>query len=274
MASFFRSFSLSFLALAGWLLTASPLVLQAESAAPGGIKAVAFDAFPIFDPRPIGHLAESLFPGRGAELMKAWRTRQFEYQWLRALGGRYENFEVVTEDALTFAGRQLALEISSEDRAKLLAAYENLTPWPDAAEALMALKARGYKVVFLSNMTAKMLRSGLKGAGLEDAFDGIYSTDARRTFKPSPDAYRIALDELGLTRDQIVFVAFAGWDAAGAKWFGYPTFWVNRAGSPPEELGEQPDGAGPDLQALIAFLDARSQPQANPQPAAGENDRR
>ena len=31
-----------------------------------------------------------------------------------------------------------------------------------------------------------------------------------------------------------------GWDAAGAKWFGYTTFWVNRLNLPVEELGLPP----------------------------------
>jgi 2-haloacid dehalogenase len=52
-----------------------------------------------------------------------------------------------------------------------------------------------------------------------------------------------------------LFVAFAGWDAAGARSFGYPTFWVNRLGFPPEQLGVLPDATGPDLNALLAFVD-------------------
>jgi 2-haloacid dehalogenase len=36
--------------------------------------------------------------------------------------------------------------------------------------------------------------------------------------------------------------------------FGYPTFWVNRLGLPPERFGPMPDGAGPDLDALLAFV--------------------
>jgi len=48
------------------------------------IKALAFDTFPIFDPRPIFGLAETLFPGKGTAFSNAWRTRQFEDQWLRA----------------------------------------------------------------------------------------------------------------------------------------------------------------------------------------------
>ena len=44
------------------------------------IKAIAFDGFPIFDPRPIFALAEEMFPGRGVELSNVWRTRQAKQQ--------------------------------------------------------------------------------------------------------------------------------------------------------------------------------------------------
>lgn len=37
------------------------------------VKAIAFGAFPVFDPRPVFALAEGLFPGKGAELSTAWR---------------------------------------------------------------------------------------------------------------------------------------------------------------------------------------------------------
>lgn len=46
------------------------------------IKAIAFDAFPIFDPRPILGMAERLFPGHGDALSAERRMRQFEYSWL------------------------------------------------------------------------------------------------------------------------------------------------------------------------------------------------
>jgi len=43
---------------------------------------------------------------------------------------------------------------------------------------------------------------------------------------------------LGLRKEEIVFAAFGGWDAVGAKWFGYPTFWVNRAHVARKSLGQ------------------------------------
>ncbi len=221
------------------------------------IKAIAVDAFPVFDPRPVEALAIEMFPEKGRELAKLWRSKLFEYQWLRALGEKYENFEEIAEDALVFAAAHLDVPLSDDAREKVTSAYASLPVWPDVKAAVSRLKSDGYQIVFLSNMTEKMLRAGLAGAGLEEEFDGVYSTDDRQTFKPSPKAYQIALDELHLPREEILFVAFAGWDAAGAKWFGYPTFWVNRSGSSLEDLGNRPDGTGQDLQALLKFLDDR-----------------
>jgi 2-haloacid dehalogenase len=67
--------------------------------------------------------------------------------------------------------------------------------------------------------------------------------------------FRIAgIEALNLPREEILFVAFAGWDAAGAKSFGYPTFWVNRLGLPPEELDVLPDATGTNLNDLLAFV--------------------
>jgi 2-haloacid dehalogenase len=62
--------------IAAGVLRSTPVV---QAATHLQIKAIAFNALPIFDPRPVCALAEQLFPGKGAELSSAWRTRQFEY---------------------------------------------------------------------------------------------------------------------------------------------------------------------------------------------------
>jgi 2-haloacid dehalogenase len=217
-------------------------------------KAIAFDAFPIFDPRPIFKLAETLFPGKGAELSNAWRTRQFEYQWLRALGGHYADFWQATEAGLVFAAKSLQLELSSDKRDQLMQAYLQLDAWPDVPAALKTLKDAGIRLAFLSNMTQAMLETNTRHAGLEGLFEQTLSTDQARSFKPDPKAYALGTKKLRLKRDEIVFAAFAGWDVAGAKWYGYPTFWVNRAGSAAEELGIVADAAGAGMGDLTRFV--------------------
>lgn len=217
-------------------------------------RAIVFDAFPILDPRPAFEVVRSIFPSRSAELFDAWRIRQFEYQWLRALAGSYIDFERATLDALVFAGRSVGTLITPDQQAALLQSYLGLRAWPDAADGVSALRARGLKTAVLSNATPRLLDAGLRNSGIRDAFDAVLSTDDIGTFKPDPRAYRLAADVLGVAPAETLFVAFAGWDAAGAKWFGYPTFWLNRLAAPEEELGATFDGTGTTLADLLRYV--------------------
>ena len=243
-----------FLTTAAGLAGAALLATPAEAVdRPAKFAAIAFDAFPIFDPRPVATLCEALFPGKGGELVAMWRARQFEYAWLRSLSKSYADFEIVTDDSLTFATKALKLELTAEKRAQLLQAHFQLKAWPDAAPALAKLKAAGVRLAFLSNFTQNMLDGCIKASGLDGMFDLVLSTDSARTYKPDPRAYQLGVEALNRPREEILFAAFAGWDAAGAKAFGYPTFWVNRLGLPPEQLGVLPDASGEGLADLLGF---------------------
>ncbi len=99
-----------------------------------------------------------------------------------------------------------------------------------------------------------MLFSNAEQAGLLTYFDALVSTDANHTYKPDPRAYRLGMDRLHLAKQDILFAAFGGWDAAGAKSFGYPTYWVNRFSQPLEELGVRPDGSSTNLDGLLSFV--------------------
>jgi len=218
------------------------------------IKAVLFDAFPILDPRPVSALVSNLFPEQGQALVTAWRTRQFEYTWLRTAGQQYRDFWATTGDALASAARSAQVELTPPQRSMLMDAFLHLRAWPDVPASLQTLKAAGLRVGFLSNFTPAMLESNLESAGLRGQFDFVLSTDQVRSFKPAPAAYRLGLTATGLAREQIAFAAFAGWDAVGAKWFGYPTVWVNRLQAAPEELGATPDATGPDLGSVLDLV--------------------
>ncbi len=218
------------------------------------IKAIAFDAFPIFDPRPVSVLAEELYPGKGSALSEEWRLRQFEYTWLRTAAGRYVDFWQVSRDALVFAANKVNLRLGPQKEDRLMNAYLELPVWPDVPSTLDKLKNSGLRLVFLSNFTPRMLSSNIKNAGLDGLFEFTLSTDLARTYKPDPIAYKLGVDALKLKREDILFAAFAGWDAAGAKIFGYRTFWVNRLRLPAEELGAVPDASGDSLVQLVQFL--------------------
>jgi 2-haloacid dehalogenase len=233
-------------------LDVGPMMAQARSTA---IKAIAFDAFAIFDPRPVFRLAEDLLPGRGEEFSDRWRTRQFEYTWLRNSMRTYTDFWHVTQDALDYASKQGKVDLTVEERTQLTSAYLQLKPWPDVVAVIEELQKRGIRLALLTNWTPTMMQACLKGSALEQAFQFRLSTDRVRAFKPDPAAYRMGLEAFHLQKHEIVFVAFGGWDAAGAKAFGYPTYWVNRLDVQPEELGVSADATNRTLSGLPVFID-------------------
>ena len=152
-----------FLALAASSLTAAPVFRTtiSQASAEPRVKALAFDAFAIFDPRPVFARVEQLFPGHGAEVSNAWRVRQFEYQWLRALAGHYADFRQTTEDALIFATNLFKLELTRDKREQLIQAYLELTAWPDVYGVLTDLQRAGIRLGLLSNATAEILNAAI-----------------------------------------------------------------------------------------------------------------
>jgi len=244
--------ALASLVVAGRSRAASPV--RGQEGKPAPIGAVAFDAFTLLDFRQLPARAERLFAGQGARLEEVWRTRLFEYSWLRVLGGQYRDFEALSADAFGYAAALLKLVPSDEARGEFLETVVGLPLWPEAQEVLSRLRASGLKLAFLSNFTPGMLTSIGRRTGLEQLMEPPLSTDAVRSYKPDPRAYRLAVEAFGMPPARIAFVAHGGWDAAGAGWFGFPTYWINRAGIPREELGISPAATLPSLSPLPGLL--------------------
>jgi 2-haloacid dehalogenase len=130
----------------------------------------------------------------------------------------------------------------------------NMDLWPDVLPVLRILKTKGYSTGILSNMTRTMLDSNISRNGLLDFMNSVLSTDQIKSYKPSPQSYRLGIDTLQLKTSEILFIASAGWDAAGARWFGYPTFWVNRLNAPMEELNVKVSAMDNKLEATLHLL--------------------
>ena len=210
-----------------------------EPAGGGLVRAVAFDAFVLFDPRPFWQALEREFPGRGGAVAEGFRTRLFEYGWLRVLGGRYEDFWALSQDALDAAASAQGVRLAAPVRTSLLREWAALPAWPDAVAGVRALADRGYALAVLSNWSPRMLDDALDRVGLRPSVLAL-STDRVRSYKPDPRAYALAPEAFGLSRARIAFVAFAAWDAAGASWFGFRSVWMNRAKATPESLDAGP----------------------------------
>ena len=217
------------------------------------LKCLVFDAYgTVFDVHSIITALDRRFPGQGVELSKAWRTRQLEYTWLRSLMDRYEDFWKVTESALVATCSAMKLPLEANTRTQLMQAYLSLKPFPEVKQTLSVLSE--IPKAILSNGNPKMLEDVVKNAGLEGAFSHLISVDEVKIYKPSPAAYELAVKKMGANAESIGFVSSNFFDVAGAKVFGFKTYWVNRSGAPGDDLGVTPDAIFKSLSDLIGLI--------------------
>lgn len=219
------------------------------------VHGIIFDAYgTLFDVYGIARRAETIFPGRGAALAELWRDRQIDYTRLRSLSGMYKPFWELTQDALIFACRKLALDLTLDARITLMGEYARLPAFPENLAVLKALQDQGLKLAVLSNANPQMLDGVIDGAGMRPLFSHLLSADTVGKFKTAPEVYQLGTDVFGQPARTLLFVSSNCWDVCGAAWFGHPTFWVNRTGAPLEELGVTPTATGTSLNDLLQFV--------------------
>ena len=223
------------------------------------LRAFVFDAYgTLYDVHSVIMLAEELAPRQGAVLSQLWRTKQLEYTWLSSLmrspSYAREDFSTLTAHALDYAVAQLMVPLDADQRQRLLDAYRTLAPFPDATDALAQLAPRPRWI--LSNGTLGMLTPLVASSSLAPHIDAILSVDAAGIYKPAPAVYQLAVDRLRLPAEEIAFVSSNGWDAAGAKVFGFTTFWINRNGEPVERHAPEPDFIVGSLANVLPIVQA------------------
>ena len=210
--------------------------------------ALVFDAYgTLYDVHSVVRGCERLFAGRGMELSRLWRAKQLEYTWLRSLMGRYAPFSAVTREALAHACEALGLELGRERSEALMAEYHTLRVFPDVPGSFQRMK--DVKRAILSNGSPDMLEPLVAHSGLE--LDAVLSVDELKLYKPAPQVYELAVRRLGVPKEGIGFVSSNCWDALGAKSFGFTVFWVNRARSPLDRLGFEPDRVVAGLDEIL-----------------------
>ena len=220
-----------------------------------GVRACVFDAYgTLFDVHaPIAKLAAEIGP-KADDISQLWRRKQLEYTWLRSLMGVHADFWHVTGDALDYALE--AYEVSEPGlKDEIMALYLKLDAYPDAAEALRAVKAKSQRTAILSNGSPSMLDSAVRSAGLEKLFDMVLSVEDVGIYKPSRRVYRLAMQKLQLhDAPSICFVSANTWDAQAAAQFGFQVVRVDRFGWKDDRIPGRPNVVIGNLSELAALL--------------------
>lgn len=183
------------------------------------------------------------------ELADAWRGRLWpitaEVNKGTRAWGNFDELQLATLDDL-LAERQL--ELPSEARRQLVAAWHTLDPWPDVRDGLEGLR-RERVVAALSNGHVALLIDLARHGDLQ--FDCLISAEMARAYKPAPEVYLTAVRLLGMQPDEVMLVAAHPFDLKGARRAGLRTAFIDR---PLEHGPGSPAREDPDADESVADL--------------------
>lgn len=156
---------------------------------------------------------------------------------------------------------QLGLTLSAADAAEVAAAYvapldRRVVPYADTIDTLQALKDRDLRLGLVSNTMwpGDLHRRQLARLGLAPYFDYVVFSSDAGIWKPQPGIYWLALDALGVTPEQAVFVGdMLGHDIAGAQAVGMRA--VYKRGGVEQEAPVEPDATITHLAELPPLID-------------------
>ncbi len=170
--------------------------------------------------------------------------------WAEALRQHGSYISMATlHHAIGMSSDQLLAHCLGEDRDKdadeaIVASHKTLyrqwwgrlTPLPGARDLLRACAERGLDVVLASSAADPELDALRSALDADDAIKAATSSNDAEEGKPAPDILQAALDESGLSADQVVFVGDAVWDGRAAERAGITFVGVTCGGTPAEDL--------------------------------------
>jgi 2-haloacid dehalogenase len=185
-----------------------------------------------------------------ARVRRAWFLQLLQSALVATVTDTYSDFGTIGGAALKMVAEREGLDLSDEDKQKILGGMRELPPHPEVAESLERLRDAGLRLATLTNSAQQVAEAQMANSGLRGYFEKILSADAVRRLKPAPEPYHMAAESLGVEVGEVRLVAAHAWDVAGALRAGCAAAFVARPGMVLDPLVERPDIVGADLREV------------------------
>jgi 2-haloacid dehalogenase len=194
-----------------------------------------------------------------AGVRRLWFLQLLQSALVATVTDTYSDFGTIGGAALEMVAERQGVDLSDEDRQKILGGMRELPPHPEVSESLDRLRDAGLRLATLTNSTQQVAEAQMNNSGLRDYFEQILSADAVGRLKPAAEPYRMAAQALGVEVKGVRLVAAHAWDVAGALRAGCAAAFVARPGMVLDPLVERPDVVGADLREVAdRILDIES----------------
>ena len=172
-----------------------------------------------------------------------WRA---EYLKNTYATGRYRPYEDLVGEAAHNVG------LPFERAEELGARYAELDPWPEARDVLRTLHEAGVALGVVTNCSERLGHIAADRLGIP--LTVFVTAERAGYYKPQPQPYQLALDELPVPANRCLFVAGSAYDLFGTARVHLPTLWHNRAAMNLPEGAPAPIMVRDNLATLPAFV--------------------
>src|SRR5260370_17420460 len=179
-----------------------------------------------------------------------WFSLLLQYSLVVTVADAYADFGTLGRAVLEMLASTKGVQISSEEKTRILQGMLTLPPHPEVPESLKRLRAAGFRMVTLTNSSPAAIKAQLQNTGLTQYFDESITVDSVRRFKPDLETYRSAAVHLGAQPGELLLIAAHAWDVFGSIKAGWQAAFVARNGITLFPLGPKPTINGPDLKAV------------------------
>lgn len=183
-----------------------------------------------------------------------WFATLLQHSLVLSAAGQFRPFPEVGAAVLQMMARNADLVVSPEDARECLSVMTQLPPHPDVAPGLQRLKDKGLRMAALTNSSKEGVKAQMAHAALTGFFEQQISVEAVGKYKPHPEVYAYAAQQMGVSPQDCMLVAAHGWDVAGAAWAGLRTAFIAREGQQKFPLAEAPEIDVADLAGLAAHF--------------------
>ncbi len=167
--------------------------------------------------------------------------------------GPYVKYRDVLRKVMQGFSDRFGFSPSEEELNALGDSVKNWKPFPDTVEALLELKQR-FKLAVISNIDDALFAESARH--LRIRFDWVITAEQVRSYKPSENNFRKALEKIGVSPEKILHVAQSVYhDIVPAKNMGLASVLVRRRGAGATLPAEgKPDLEVPDLKTFASMV--------------------
>ncbi|PYX28913.1 MAG: haloacid dehalogenase type II [Acidobacteria bacterium] len=174
--------------------------------------------------------------------------------------GLYQSYRNVLESVVRQFGEHCSFHPTP---VQLRSIHESIPAWPPFADTVAALQKlqQHYRLAVISNIDDDLFAESRKHLGVD--FAVVVTAQQARSYKPSLNNFRLALQKLGIERSQLLHVGQSIYhDVIPAQSLGIRTVWVNRTSARPGVGAVRAASGKPDLEvpdvASLADLAVRA----------------